>query len=438
MIKTTFYLHSRKSNHVRPIAARFRHRGKVKDFGLGLSIHEELWQNNRTGPASHGTVYKRIADQYPEMVNVTKNVSRRIIDIRDHVEQYERDMHRQGALVSLDGLIEYLTQEYAPLDKQVQSMYLEDYLKQWIADAKKGRRTHGKEGRLFKEPTIKIFRTLLSDISRMSPKKTLFEDLGPSYMQRFDKYCNDQDYRSTTKAKKFSKLIAICNAAQQEGLHSFNANAYRKDEGKTHKIALSEQELKAIERLDLSDSSEGKRIARDRFVIGCYTGLRISDLLRLNEQDHIIKDDQERAYLSITTIKGNAPIYFRCPDKVLQVLEHYRNKSFDISEPMLNRYIKVIAKKAGIDGTEIYQVSQGGQQVKLSTPRYELITSHTARRTAVTTLRRLGWSYEQIMIVTGHKTLEVIKRYDRTTKEDKAASIENLPFIGDNHLSVVS
>jgi len=436
MIKTTFYLQAQNNQGLHPISARFRYQGKKKDYGLNMSIQKELWRDNKSGVFTSGAIYKKYTAKDAGLVHRLNNIRDRIQDIRNHVEQYERDMVRQGLQISLYGLVDYIKEQYQVKEVNDSTRYLEDYLEQWIKDAENGKRTHGNEGAIYKEDTLKTYRALLKDLMVLTPSKTQFSDLRESYMQRFDKFCNDREYRTSTKAKKFSLLISICNASFKDGLHQYNANFSRKGSGKTHKIALYDNELAAIEQVDLSKQPRGKQIARDRFIIGCYTGLRVSDLLRFNKSEHIVYSDKYPPRISMTTVKGNQELLFTCPDKVLEILNKNEGKKFNIAEPVFNRYIKEVAKMAGIDKKEKYQVSKGGKVEYKETPRFELITSHTARRTAVTILRRLGWTYEQIMIVTGHKTLKVIQQYDRTTKEDRAVSIEGLPFIGDSHLKI--
>lgn len=61
-------------------------------------------------------------------------------------------------------------------------------------------------------------------------------------------------------------------------------------------IYLSKQEIEALELLDLSSQPLQEKV-RDVFIIGRYTGLRISDLKRLSSQ-HIKKVQGER-YIEI-------------------------------------------------------------------------------------------------------------------------------------------
>ena len=52
----------------------------------------------------------------------------------------------------------------------------------------------------------------------------------------------------------------------------------------SEKIALSENELAEMGNLDLSNNPRLEQV-RDRFLIGCYTGLRFSDFVRLNKSN---------------------------------------------------------------------------------------------------------------------------------------------------------
>jgi len=56
-------------------------------------------------------------------------------------------------------------------------------------------------------------------------------------------------------------------------------------------------------------------------------------------------------------------------------------------------------------------------------PKYELVTSHTARRSFATNLYRRGLPASQIMLLTGHKTEGAFLRYIKVSKEDNARDV---------------
>lgn len=94
-----------------------------------------------------------------------------------------------------------------------------------------------------------------------------------------------------------------------------------------------------------------------------------------------------------------------------------------ISALKLNRDIKEVARLAGI----IYPVEvrsiQGGRPVCRKVPKYQLITSHTARRTGATLMYLASMEMYDIMKITGHRSPEMLRRYIRADTLDVAIKL---------------
>lgn len=60
--------------------------------------------------------------------------------------------------------------------------------------------------------------------------------------------------------------------------------------------------------------------------------------------------------------------------------------------------------------------------------KYELVSSHTARRTGITLLYMTGVPLQQVMLISGHKDEDSIRHYLRLTKEENVAMLKDNPF----------
>jgi integrase len=60
--------------------------------------------------------------------------------------------------------------------------------------------------------------------------------------------------------------------------------------------------------------------------------------------------------------------------------------------------------------------------------KYELVSSHTARRTGITLLYMTGIPLQQVMLISGHKDEDGIRHYLRLTKEENVALLKDNPF----------
>lgn len=75
------------------------------------------------------------------------------------------------------------------------------------------------------------------------------------------------------------RIITVMGEAKSRGIvlcNDFESDYFFKPQEETDSVYLTEEELRLIEKLDLSNDLKLDR-TRDLFLIGCYTGLRFSD-----------------------------------------------------------------------------------------------------------------------------------------------------------------
>jgi integrase len=155
---------------------------------------------------------------------------------------------------------------------------------------------------------------------------------------------------------------------------------------------------------------------RDLFIVGCYTALRYSDLSTLKNEDF------NNGFIYKLTKKNNIRVVIPVHDFVNEILNKYNgNVPNGITSQHFNRYIKVICKKIGINDKVSISYTRGNEVVTEIKEKWQLISSHTARRSGATNLMRTGrLGIQEIMQITGHTSEKSFKRYIRTTKEDNA------------------
>ena len=153
-----------------------------------------------------------------------------------------------------------------------------------------------------------------------------------------------------------------------------------------------------------------KRI-RDIFIVGCTVGLRVSDLMKL-KKTNIIKTDKE-TLLIIHAQKTGTEVKIPLPFYVLEIFEKYRKLNSKYILPRLansniNIQVKLLAEKANWTHSLPKYMSVRGRIVELvnfkrKSYRFcDHITSHTMRRTAITTLLILGVPELVVRKISGH------------------------------------
>ncbi|WP_158010770.1 site-specific integrase [Hymenobacter lapidarius] len=180
-------------------------------------------------------------------------------------------------------------------------------------------------------------------------------------------------------------------------------------------LALTRTELSSLEHVDLSGLSDTNRLenARALFLISCYTGLRFSDVAALRPEHQ----NGEWLELRAKKTKDKLTIPLRGNPAVPLLARLWAGQVRTITNQKLNAYIKDVARVAGIDTPTKHDEHQGSQHTSTTHPKYELIGTHTGRRTFVTLSLEGGLSWETIMKATGHKDFKSFRRYIQVTSE---------------------
>jgi integrase len=170
--------------------------------------------------------------------------------------------------------------------------------------------------------------------------------------------------------------------------------------------------------------------ARDWLIIGVWTGLRISDLLKLN------KSNLDGDFIKKDTLKTNFPVIIPKHKHVEQILAKRKGKfPRQISDQNFNKYIKEVCKEAGITHKIIgYKMSEtkikkegkiekAYRKTKGHYPKHELITSHICRRSMAS--NHYGkLDTLTIMKITGHKTESEFLKYIKITPKEYAVKLK--------------
>lgn len=181
-------------------------------------------------------------------------------------------------------------------------------------------------------------------------------------------------------------------------------------------IYLSKRDISRIYYFD--GLTKRQKQLRDIFILGCMTGLRFSDYSRLTKDN--IKGDNIQMLTQKTKVKVCIPI----TKYVREIFEKYNNilpKACKIQ--YFNKVLKEILRKVGM--TEIITLEReiAGEIVTIKIPKYELATSHMARRTFITNMIKDNVSENRLKGFTGHKSSECLSRYNRMTLEENARSL---------------
>lgn len=220
----------------------------------------------------------------------------------------------------------------------------------------------------------------------------------------------------------YTLFVTMMNRIKKDGYKVNNEFGIRIPDEDAGMVYLNMDELKKI--FDLKLRSEQAQI-RDIFLIGCFTALRYSDYSRLTEDNFI------GGKITILTKKTDTQVVIPIHHIITSIIE--RNNGYDFlkyrnSQQNFNKVIKNVCKKAGIVDKIMFERTEGFKKVKRIYKKYELVSSHTARRTGATNMYIAGIAPFRIMLLTGHKTESAFYKYIRIRKEENARDLAENPF----------
>lgn len=304
-------------------------------------------------------------------------------------------------------------------------IYFLDYVKRFIENAPK----RYVDGKKLAPSTIKRYSStykVLNNFEEHTKSKLKHKDITLDFYHSFLYYCDEElDYQPQTIGKLISHIKLWCKEIELEGFpvsQHYRHRDFKRPSGDTIAVYLKEDEIKEVVETDFSHSERLDNV-RDLFVIGLRTGLRISDLKRIN------KIDLERQEIDIVTQKTNERVVIPLHPEILNILNKRDGKIPNrISDQKFNEYVKEVAKEAGL--TEVRfadKRDKSNRKLRGHFPMYEFITSHTCRRSFATNLYGTGEVPNlTIMAVIGHKTERQLLEYVKTTKEEHAEKVRKL------------
>lgn len=258
-----------------------------------------------------------------------------------------------------------------------------------------------------------------------------FETVNRTFYDKFINYMNEiKKFATNTRHKHIRSLRYFMASAMEAGLH--NNKAYNKFTSRSQqamKIYLNDSELQKLFELNLTDNKRLEKI-RDSFLIGCYTGLRFSDFSTLTK-DNIIGN-----FIKVKTDKTNAFVVIPINPNLRTILDKYEILPSIRTETLIDN-IQIIGKLAGIDTITQKYKEAGLVTTMQNVPKYELVTSHTARRSFATNCYKAGIPAKQIMLITGHKTESEFFKYIQISQEENAEMLLNHPHFSGAKLKVV-
>lgn len=254
-----------------------------------------------------------------------------------------------------------------------------------------------------------------------------FEEVDSKLIPSFIQFCNSKGRRQNTTSLYVSLVRQLFVIAKRENIF-FNEAVFDSSAPRfipVDTISLTKEELQRIASLSLPKHLEK---ARDLFLIGCYTLLRFSDYSAIKPENIRNTENGVRVIDSINQkTKKRSVVPFLFPE-LDPLLVKYDYTAPRMSAQKIGIYIKEVAKLADINSPVTFTETASGITKKVTLPKHELVTTHTARRTGATILYKSGYPLSSIMKLLAHSTEAMTLKYLKVSLDENAELMMELPF----------
>lgn len=239
----------------------------------------------------------------------------------------------------------------------------------------------------------------------------------------FIAFCESRGLKLSTIETMCNQLRSILNwAVKYNAQVSPTYTDFDIKRPRNQEIALTADEVSRITYFDIdrfyakrrADYRETMHKVRDMFVLSCNLYQRHSDMVRIDpgcfERNIFRIIQQKTGNLAIVNIDR----FSIEPKTTYRILEKYEYRApYTATIGNYNYYLHQLMRDVGLVETVRIEERRNGKLEAISVPKWKLISSHTARRTAITVNVLRGHNVHDIRRCSGHTDLRVFDNYVR-------------------------
>lgn len=427
---TAFKLEKRKNSSGQlitenvPILVDFKFDGQRAIYPIGYRIDFDKWNEDER-------IVKR--NNFDKKGNTAGTINKRIDLIREQLPKIYNDALELGQTLTKKSIWQQLEKRIqaienisvAPVEDNKPYTVI-DYIQMFIDENRER----------WSVSTEKKIRTLKNHLAGYNLKLS-FNDITGEFLNKYIAYQRTVlKLNNTTNMKYFKLFKWFLNWSVKKGYN--NNLAYKNFEYKfkgtstndmqKNIIFLNWQELQHFNNFDYGSNTKLAQV-RDVYCFCCFTSLRYSDIANLKKTD--FKHDADgNLYIQIMTIKTDDMLTIELNKYAVSIWDKYKdidlknNRAFPvISNQKYNEYLKDAAKLAGFDSKEKITEFRGNKRIDMTFEKWELLTTHTARKTFIINALYLGIQPDIIRAWTGHKDHRTLEAYIKITDSQKQVSM---------------
>jgi integrase len=415
IMKYTFKLKepSSKKETLILFCCEFKAENKRFVFSTGENIHPNNWDaknkyltSNGKNKAKNFETLKMQLNRYSDLFNETESLYLKIGE--DFTSKILRNVFDKKFKVTIKGKNIFFDAYDVFMEEKKASL-------QWSAG------------------TVKRYnnlKSILKDFETTKKHTLTFSRIDLNFYGKFASYCMEErkqinnTYLKNLGFFKTFMFWAVKNTYTYNNIfESFNHD----DNGKciikptlTKQIALTIDDLNNLMQHEFKTTKLEK--VRDIFVFQCVTGMRFGEMATIK------KSNVTDTYIILKEEKDETKEPREIP---LTSISRYILTKYDYQLPLItnqkqNEYIKDVFEEMKYSNVVQKITTKGKENIKVDMNFYDRISTHTARRTFITMMKRQGKSDKLIASMTGHTDMKTLNAYYQVDAPEKQEAMDEV------------
>lgn len=417
MAKTHFYL--RAGDDPAKILLNFRYKNHRIVLSTGISVPLKFWDKTRERARSDR--------RFPHASSINAMLSR-----LDSVTTTLWHEYRTAGIVPAPA--KFKAELKARIeDRQDLQKTLAEYIEAFIENREASGTSKG---------TAQVYRNLQNKLKEYEKARRTtvdFDTITEMWKNEFVAFLFSQKnrYGEPLTDNYVSKLLSVLRVILRQ---AFKDRVTKENRAASVKLSLKEREVQdvylteaeIVRLFNLEGLGERLERTRDWLLIGCLTGLRFSDFTRIKPEniEHVEHGGQTiKCLVSYNQKTGNKTTLPLTNPMLQTILARYDDRPpKPISDQKLNAYMKELCELAGLDTLTEITDYRAKKPITKTFKKYELVSTHTGRRSFATNAYKLGMPIPQIMEFTGHEKVESFLKYIKVSGDETAVMLADHRF----------
>lgn len=353
-----------------------------------------------------------------------RKITTYIMQYHDFLITLIDNLKLNGEKVSREKLKKAFDDHFKPDRVSQEFEYLTDFVDDFLSNIKGA--INKNTGKGYKDNSISTYsnvKNVLKEFEYKNKIRVRVIDYNKEMNDKFIDYCIHKRGNGLNSVGSYIQVIKVfLKKAKDKGYKvSDDIADLTVTRTRSISVALSEEDIDRLFNFDFSNNKILEN-ARDLMILGLWTGLRVSDFMNLPviDPDSKFIEVEPKKTSNSSGIKVIIPLHHHIKEMIRR-----RGMPTPLTDQYFNKLIKEVGKEVG------FTDKMEGDLMNPKTKRkergvyekWQLISSHTCRRSFATNLYLMNFPTLSIMKITGHTTEASFLKYIKVTPKEHAEKL---------------